>query len=71
MKEISLNHSWLKSMRRRGLFRRLGRQQLYIAAFLGALSSAYIWIPVARQLEIDKRSKESEKNLTETKGNEN
>ena len=45
-------------MRRHGLFRRFERKQLYIALFLGVVSSGYIWIPTITQLEIDQKKKE-------------
>ena len=45
-------------MRRHGLFRRFERKQLYIALFLGVVSSGYIWFPTIAQLEIDQKKKE-------------
>jgi len=45
-------------MRRHRLFRRFERKQLYIALFLGVVSSGYIWFPTIAQLEIDQKKKE-------------
>jgi len=44
-------------MRRHRLFRRFERKQLYIALFLGVVSSGYIWFPTIKQLEIDQKKK--------------
>lgn len=45
--------------RRRGFFYATTRPQLYLAVFLGIVSSAYIYLPIAQQLEIEKRNKTS------------
>ena len=47
-------------MRRRGLFQRTGKRQIYLAVFLGAITSGYIWIPTIRELEVKRKSLDSE-----------
>ena len=47
-------------MRRRGFFQRTGKRQIYLAIFLGAVTSGYIWIPTIRELEVKRKSLDSE-----------
>ena len=47
-------------MRRRGFFQRTGKRQIYLALFLGAVTSGYIWIPTIRELEVKRKSLDSE-----------
>ena len=66
-------HKCLDSMRRRGLFYRVQRKQMYFAALLGAFISAYTWIPTINQLESKRRSEKCERveNSSETSGMRN
>jgi len=43
--------------RRRGLFFSNTRGQIYAALIFGMLSSAYIWLPLVKELEQDRRNK--------------
>lgn len=60
-------------MRRRGLFYRVRRKQIYFAALLGAFISAYTWIPTIIQLESKRRSEQCDRveNKSETSGMRN
>lgn len=57
-------------MRRRGFFQRTGRRQIYLALFLGVVTSGYIWIPTIRELEVKRRTLDSDtKNTSSFQGN--
>ena len=43
--------------RRRGLFHSITRGQIYVALIAGMLSSAYIWLPLVRELELERKAK--------------
>lgn len=49
-------------MRRNRLFRGTTQMQLYCAIFFGMISSAYIWLPVANELELHKQRRMKEGN---------
>jgi hypothetical protein len=43
--------------RRRGLFFSNTRSQIFAAALFGMLSSAYIWLPLVKEFEQERRNK--------------
>ena len=56
-------------MRRRGFFQRTGKRQIYLALFLGVVTSGYIWIPTIRELEVKRRTLDSDtKNTSSFQG---
>jgi hypothetical protein len=49
-------------MRRNRLFLGITNKQLYLAIICGMISSAYIWLPIAKELEMHKRQQMKESN---------
>ena len=49
-------------MRRNRLFQGTTKTQRYLALFFGMISSVYIWLPIAKELESQKRRRTKEGN---------